>query len=262
MKINTVGIIIILLVVAIIGGVIGYGISVGIISNNNNSVQKSEPAPQPNEAKNVQQPQTQNVVATTTTAESTTTATSTNTTTEKVQYDGSQNITVNGKSYTVSYSSEQYDIEASLQTKNTEVKLYLNDKKVSDIDLGWIYNINHEYGQKDYSVELRNFCNDYILVILKGKKYDGQTDAVNRARFCIISTNGQHIGTFSWDDATHISLKATGERLTYEVNEDALVITKISGNGASTVQYTVVRDIIREKYLKHYSEKDVNLAGK
>jgi len=167
----------------------------------------------------------------------------------QIKYDGSQNIKINNTNYKISYLSDIFDEE-------TEIKLYLNDKKIKTLNMGWIENIDHIYGEKDYKVELHEFCKDYILIVVKAQKADGEFQAVNYVQFCIINTEGEHIGTLKWDDATEIYIKETFEQLKYEINKDYLII-----EDSATWKYFVTRDYMDRDLIKVYREDDLIFAG-
>lgn len=181
---------------------------------------------------------------------------------ETPKYDGSKSITIDGKIYKISYFSEKFEYIENKELKQTEVKLYLNDKKVKTLNLGYLIDVNHEFGDKDYGVELYTFCNEYILIVIKNKHNDGEYEPVNNVKFCIINTNGEHIDTLEWNDATQISDVKTGQRLTYEINDDSIILYEVGYSGAMKMKYTVIRDFIKKEILKSYNQNEVSLAGK
>lgn len=182
--------------------------------------------------------------------------------TEIPEYDGSKSITIKGKTYTISYLSEKYTSFSNSEVKQTEVKLYLNDEKVKTLNLGNLLDVNHEYGSKDYGVELYNFCEDYILIAIKTKYNNGESEPVNHLKCCVINVDGEHIDTLEWNDATQIHDVKTQKQLTYEINNDNIILYELSSNGANKMKYSAIRDIMKKELLKVYNENEVSLAGK
>ncbi|MCI8345066.1 MAG: hypothetical protein HFJ42_03725 [Clostridia bacterium] len=185
---------------------------------------------------------------------------------EEVKYDGSKEIIIQGKTYTVSYLSEKFEHIDNNELKQTEVKLYLNDKKIKTLNLGYIIDVEHTYGNKGYEVELHHFCEEYILIEVKQRINDGEYEPTNAETFCIVNTNGEHIETFEWNDATQITDTETNEKLTYKINNDSLILyedwpgDQIGTYYATEIRYTVIRDYIKGKIIKIH--KNVILAGK
>lgn len=184
---------------------------------------------------------------------------------EKMKYDGSKNITIEGKTYTVSYLSEKFKNVNNNELEQTEVKLYLNDKKIKTLNLGYLIDVGHTFGNKDYEVELHQFCEKYILIEVKQKHDDGEYETVNRRTFCIVNTNGEHIQTFKWDDATQIFDIQTNEQFTYKIDNNGLILYKTidaenDTNEAIEIKYTVIRDFIKDEIVQFH--KNIGLAGK
>lgn len=245
MKVNVVSLILIIIVTLIIGGIAGY-----VLNSSINNEQKVEET-----AQNLEETQIDGVIENTQNFSDKV---------ETVEYDGSKNITIDGKTYTVSYASEKFENNVYEQNvyEQTEVKLYLNDKKVKTLNLGLLIDVNHEFGSKDYGVELYTFCEEYILIVVKNKFNNGEPEPVNHVRFCIINTNGEHIDTLEWDDATRIHVIKTGEELTYEINNDSLILYEMTGSSVLKREYTVKRDYMNEKLLEIYDYDELTFAGK
>lgn len=244
-KLNVLGLIVIMLVTLVVGIVIGYFV-IDYIKNGEEvtEVGKVEEVKQ----EKLEETKTENTQSTLKT--------------EIPEYDGSKSITINGKTYTISYLSEKYPHFEDSELKQTEVKLYLNDEKVKTLNLGNLIDINHEYGNKDYEVELYDFCEDYILIAIKTKYNNGVIQIINYVDFCIINTDGEHIDTLEWKDTTQIMKVDTKEILTYEINKDNIILYQRVNDGAEKIKYTVIRDILKEELLERYDESEVSLAGK
>ena len=185
------------------------------------------------------------------------------------QYDGEQVININSKDYKVSYISKKYtrNDEGHTNYVYREVTLFLNDKKVANLNIEDTEDVNNTYGENQYKVELYNICKDYILILVKSQRDDGEYRAVRYANFCIINTDGMHIDSFKWNDETQVITKE-GKYLEYEIENDGLVlyttftewVNNISKSKAVKVKYSVIRDYIDEKYTE--TIEDVILAGK
>lgn len=176
----------------------------------------------------------------------------------KVKYDGSKTINISGKTYTISYLTNVFQDDDNYE--QTEIKLFLNDEKVKSLKL---YNTVKDRQQGSYEVELYNFDKEYILIAIKTRIDDKEYDGTNAAKFCIININGEHIDTLEWSDATKISSVKNGKQLTYEINNDGIILYESTYNGAMKMKYTVIRDILKEELLELYKEnEDVYLSGK
>lgn len=256
-KINMLVLIVMILIALVIGGIIGFFVP-RFLEINNEVCEISQVKKENSEIEEVREENVEEIKE-----EGITTENKQNVTMiESPKYDGNKSISINGKAYTVSYSSEKFEWIANPEHEQTEVKLYLNDKKVKTLNLGYLNDINHEYGDKDYGVELYTFSQEYILVMVKTKYNDGEYEAVNKLQFCIINTNGECISTLEWTDATQIAEVQTGKDLKYEINDNSIILYELSCSGALKYEYTVLRDVMNKKLLEIYDENEIIQAGK
>lgn len=245
MKISTWAFIVIMVVILLLGGVCGFILNPVI---NPNSVQVAQ---KDVESKN-------NIEETKK---------------EEVQYDGSKNILVGGKKYTISYLSEeigkkkQDNIEGLLENSENEyvyytgIKLYLNGEKIKDvvkfINLGNI---------KNYDIQAYSICKDYIAVTLKIER-DGHTDVnTTYTDIYIFDQAGREIRKLEHNTQTVISEKATQKQLTYDIDESGITIYSAERNArgeiyAAKTKYTVENYEIKEEIVKTYNSNEVDFAG-
>lgn len=100
---------------------------------------------------------------------------------------------------------------------------------------------------------------------MKQRRDDGEYDPTNAETFCIVNTDGEHIKTFEWNDATQVTDTETNEKLTYKINNDNLILYEVMPGANDTydaieMKYIVTRDFIEGKIVQFH--KNVRLAGK
>jgi len=265
MKFRMIFLIIMLLVALLIGGIIGY-----TINNMTTTLQVSQSTPQGKEDTLIENTHWVAPVNTTcptnTTSENVHTIGPVNATTdttikdETSPYDGSKKIGINGKLYTISYSSDFYKYD---QKYPLVVNLYFNNKKVRSI------NMPFQHGEptkpddinKEYSVELHNINNEYILVVIanESKTYDDED-----AQLCVLNLNGEYIGSQHWERNEGVRLKSNNQQLVrYEVYKDGfLIFERFSQDKYVDMKYTIVNNRIESKQERFYSIDEVDTAGK
>lgn len=181
---------------------------------------------------------------------------------DNINYDGSKTIIINGKIYTISYISENFENFNNSEIRQTEVKLYMNNKYIGTANLNNIMDINHVYGNKDYDVELHKISEDYVLIVLKTEYNDGVNGAMSRRIFFIVNKDGIHIDTLEWFNSTHIIDKKDNKELKYEIDNEGIILYQVNGNVVMKNKYIPVRDIIKKLNLEVLDENKVELAGK
>ena len=178
-----------------------------------------------------------------------------------IKYDGSKSITLNGKKYNISYVSEKFEHFNDSEIKQTEVKLFLDNKYVGTVNLNYILDVEKTYGNYGYDVELYTLSQDYILVMLKTKYNNGISNPYSKRVFFILNKDGIHIDTLKWDNATVITDKEMN-KLEYQIDNEGITLYEVYGNGARKIKYVPIRNFIKEELLKLYNENEVLLAGK
>lgn len=230
-KINFITIIVICILSVIIGMGVGYFIFIGLDKNAIQNVQSST---------NLDETNSENIIT----------------------YDGSKNIILNGKKYTISYLSEKIEHFNNSEIEQTEVKLFLDNKYIGTVNLRNITDIKKTYGSYGYDVELYTLSQDYILVMLKTEYNTEETGDMSRRVFFILNTDGIHIDTLEWFNGTHIMDNATNKELKYEIDNEGIILYEVNGNGATKTKYVPIRNVIKEELVKVYNENEVSLAGK
>ena len=185
---------------------------------------------------------------------------------ETLKYDGTKSITIGGKEYKISYKTDYYDLDREYPIV---VNLYLNDKKIRNIDIPFMNNDEDsiatgsiEYN-KEYSVELHKLGEEYILVEIKNrdKLVEGSSGTL-----CVINLKGEFIGTKRWESHNEgITLKSTGKSLNrYEIYDNGFLIFNASedGNTLCENKYVVKNNKIELESNKYYSDDEVVRAGK
>lgn len=179
-----------------------------------------------------------------------------------IKYDGSKTINLNGKKYTISYVSEEFEHFNNSEIKQTEVKLFLDNKYVGTVNLDYIHDVEKTYGNYGYDVELYTLSQDYIVAMLKTEYNDGAKDGISERVFFVVNKDGIHIDTLKWSNSTHIMDIANNKELKYEIDNEGITLYEVYGNGATKIKYVPIRNFIKEEFLKLYNENEVSLSGK
>ena len=183
--------------------------------------------------------------------------------TQTIKYDGSKDITINGKTYTISYNSDIYEHD---QDYPVVVNLYFNGKKVRSIDMehqGGDIEKGEEFN-KEYTVEeLKNIQDKYILVIIKNESIEFDYEY---AKLCVLNLDGEFIGAKEWKKGPEsVTLKSNNKNLVrYEILEDGFLIFErlsYATSYADTV-YTIKDNKIDFSKNRIYNEDEIVTAGK
>ena len=181
---------------------------------------------------------------------------------ETLKYDGTKSITIGGKEYKISYTTEDFiDEEHNDQIVDEDwhekkINLFLNDKKVkSFLGFGYSNNLKTE-------MTLHKLNNEYIVVECKTifQEYE-QTTIV------VLNTEGECVDTLEHTTLSEYWIKKTGEKLTYEINDNNIITYEFFSNdnletSGKKIKHTYIRDIPREEVVKTYDYGEIDSAGK
>ena len=142
-----------------------------------------------------------------------------------------------------------------INTKGT-VTIYLNNV---EINTGSYNSYSSSTDNDNADINAYVFSQKYILVAFS--IYTPSGEVIN---YYAYDLNGQYIGGTSFDGRVFIQEKATNTRLSYEINDDSLVIYRpvYDLNTASKVSYTITNNVWKEETLKTYLANEVVLTGK
>lgn len=238
---------VILLVVVIL--VIGTGLGYFIARNlNRNSISPKEKVGQAETNKNI--------VKATDKSENNTI--NSNTDTEKINYDGSKSIEVNGKIYRFSYINK-YTMDGEIQDGTTTI--YLNDKKLETFAYAG------EFGNDN--IRLTTIMGDKEYIVLSVETFKPVDSDVN---IVIINQDERLLDTILVQKATiGIAVKGMSQ---YKINRDNIIFLDRMNeagiettadnlkNGGVAYKITVQNDKVNCKLFKIYTNDEVVYAGK
>lgn len=178
---------------------------------------------------------------------------------DKNTYDFERSVKVGGETYTLGF--KEIEREENIEGENVKEKyleVYMFDRRVKTMK-GLS---SSEDVIVDSKITAVDFCDNYILLAVEGTRKIQDFDPVEFATFCILTTNGEHIETLEWSNATSVTVIETGESLKYKIEKDRLEITEINGTEATIFEYRVYNNCVTAKIAKFYESNEVSLAGK
>ena len=160
-------------------------------------------------------------------------------------------IQIDGEKYTITWKEE---ILKSVSENNQDVivlKLYLNNKKIRSLCFYQFEDVSEKY-----EIRLHN-VNGYIVV-----EIEHYTPSSDEIELLVFNTEGEHIDDLHWSSLTGIYEIATDKTLTYEINDNNIILNQANGYGVRKYKYTFNLDMMFEELLHIYDDDEVELAGK
>ena len=166
---------------------------------------------------------------------------------KKVNIDGEDYI-VGLKKYGKNYQFDKIPAEGT-----GAIELYLNNEKIKTIT----YKVDSvDPGDVKINIEPYKFSKNYILVSIT------YSDGIKICYkdFYVFNLKGEFIGDATWDGKYGIKELSTGKTLTYEINDDNLII--YNANTLTKVRYSIKDNELVKETIKTYNENEIELISK